>query len=212
MGSVSKGELIVDITQLVHWSGNLTGIPRVMNEIAMRYAKAGEHKFVVWDKSSAGFLEVDINESLSRRGEGVFYKQETVEAKATNDSEVFNKGIKRIARRLKRFAPTLYEKAANRAHQQKINGIERLQIKPSDCLFVLWGEWGDATYREALVKLKKQRTTLVQVVYDMLPLVTPQYSGHSTEAMEAYYTEVVPCCDLILSTSSLPSMALRNIS
>ena len=74
MGSVSKGELIVDITQLVHWSGNLTGIPRVMNEIAMRYAKAGEHKFVVWDKSSAGFLEVDINESLSRRGEGVLYR------------------------------------------------------------------------------------------------------------------------------------------
>lgn len=41
----------------------------------------------------------------------------------------------------------------------------------------------------------------MQMVYDMLPIVTPQYSGHSTAMLKNYSTQVYPLCDLIFSIS-----------
>lgn len=201
--SSNKRRLVIDITQLVHWSGNLTGIPRVMNEVAMRYANDASCQFVVWDTQSCTFLEVDISESLSRRGEGVFYKKQTSPPSTERQKyDAFVGKLKRIARRLKKLAPSLYEGVAAQAHQKTVAGIQRFQIEPEDCLFVLWGEWGDANYRKMLSEVRSQGTKTVQVVYDMLPLVTPQYSGHSTIAMEEYYTQAVPYCDLVLSISN----------
>ena len=42
---------IVDITQLAHWQGNITGIPRVMYEYAVRFRRMiRKCVFVVWVK------------------------------------------------------------------------------------------------------------------------------------------------------------------
>ena len=44
------GKLVIDVTQLVNWTGRLTGVPRVMDELSVRFAQEYEGcVFVEWD-------------------------------------------------------------------------------------------------------------------------------------------------------------------
>jgi glycosyltransferase involved in cell wall biosynthesis len=203
-----KNRTIIDITQLVHWGGGLTGIPRVMNELSLRYAKQPDTLFVVWNKEADCFYELDIHKSLSQRGQGIFFKskKETPSVAAAVDQktpqERFLSVLKRAAKKAEKYNPEMYKKAASRFNKTiQVNAGPIVQMAPRDELIVLWGEWGDEKYRAALLRAKEQRVTLIQVVYDMLPIVTPQYSGHSTAAMHDYYTQIIPICDLVLSIS-----------
>ena len=36
------GKLVIDVTQLVNWTGRLTGVPRVMDELSVRFAQEYE--------------------------------------------------------------------------------------------------------------------------------------------------------------------------
>jgi len=76
-------------------------------------------------------------------------------------------------------------------------------VTPSrgDTLLILWGEWADESYIRRIAELKAKGTVLVQVSYDMLPAVTPQYSGHSTAPFINYNRAILPICDLVLSIS-----------
>lgn len=203
-------KLYIDITQLVHWGGNLTGIPRVMNELSLRYAKHPDAIFVVWDKDTNCFYELDINESLAKRGQGIFYKtgigsegelaQSARQQKITR--EQFLKLVKKAAKKLEKYNPGVYKRVAVRFNKAVQPGVGRaVQPGTRDMLVVLWGEWGDEKYRTAVIGAKERGVVLVQVVYDMLPILAPQYSGHSTQAMYDYYTQTMPISDLVLSIS-----------
>ena len=43
--------------------------------------------------------------------------------------------------------------------------------------------------------------SLAQIAFDLLPVVTPQYCGHSTERLANYVENVYPICDRILAIS-----------
>lgn len=201
---------IIDITQLVHWGGNLTGIPRVMNELALRYAKDSENVFVVWDKNRHSFFELDIAASLSRRGEGIFYKSPKDSHSTDNAERPAGERLrKKVGRQLKKYSPALHKKLSSRLVAVAGEGAS-ITPQKGDSLFVLWGEWGDEVYRDTLKHCMSSGVTLVHIVYDMLPLVTPQYSGHSSAAMQAYYSEVIPHCDLVFSISEHTKKDLSN--
>lgn len=200
----------IDITQLVHWGGNLTGIPRVMNELSLRYAKQPDTVFLVWNKAANCFYELDIDKSLTKRGHGIFYKTETsLKAKEGHDVEYgvsarehFFMLVKKAAKKLERHNPEVYKKVSARLNSAvQIRPGSVVQPTPRDTLIVLWGEWGDEKYRATITTVKGHGTTLVQVVYDMLPVLAPQYSGHSTQAMYDHYTQTMPISDLVLSIS-----------
>ncbi len=195
----------IDITQLVHWPGRLTGIPRVMNELAARYADAKYTSFVTWDHRTSSFYELDIEKSLSRRGEGIFYK---MAAERNPDDRLVDAGMglfnfaKRIGHKIKQLKPGLYTKIASRFNQTilSVQG-KTMAAKAGDDLFILWGEWADESYRQAVINVHNMGVSIVHIVYDMLPIVTPQYSGHSTDSMSHYYREVIPLSRLVLSIS-----------
>lgn len=204
----SKGRTIIDITQLVHWGGRLTGIPRVMNELSLRYAQHPEIVFVVWDKKADCFFELDIKKSLELRGQGIFYRKDAavstleVESIQEGPQEKVVRVLKKATRGLKKYSPELYTKVASRLNQQiRESAGRQIDLEKGDMLVVLWGEWADETYRLNLVTAKEAGILLVNVVYDMLPVLTPQYSGHSTQAMFDYYSEVIPLSDLVLAIS-----------
>jgi hypothetical protein len=200
---------IIDITQLVHWEGNLTGIPRVMNELALRYASDSKTVFVVWSSQRDAFLELDIAASLSRRGEGIFYKT-TATTQGSRAVAAKTNQLKRIARKVKKYAPGLHQKVASKIASARDETAMIVEATAGDVLFILWGEWADESYRTKLVECKKAGASLVNIVYDMLPLVTPQYSGHSTEPMRAFYSEVIPLCELVFSISEFTKQDLTN--
>ena len=195
----------IDITQLVHWPGRLTGIPRVMNELAMRYARAEHTYFVTWDHRTNSFYELDIEQSLSRRGEGIFYRTVT---EGKSEDRLISTGIgltnlaKKAGHKMKQYQPGLYYKFASRFNQTVLNIQGRMmKIQPGDDLLILWGEWSDELYRQAVIDVHDVGASISHVVYDMLPIAMPQYSGHSTDSMNRYYRDVLPLSRLVLSIS-----------
>ena len=197
----------IDITQLVHWSGRLTGIPRVMNELALRYANSEDTSFIVWDKADACFYELDIDQSLRNRGQGIFYASSRVASESGsryggNAKHYTRRAAKLAAKGLKRYQPGLHNKLANRlGGSVGISKGDPIIFGSGDLLFVLWGEWADSSYRNKLVEANDSGVRLANIVYDMLPILAPQYSGHSTDAMNNFYREIIPRCEVVFSIS-----------
>ena len=188
-------KLYIDVTQLLHWPGKLTGIPRVMNELTDRYARNKDCVFVIWDSHKKQYYEADIQSSLLNRGTKIHYQSTFVANLPNGSSELLGKG-KRTLRYMpgKRTVRKLLKPALHAGHK-KINLYE------GSTLFILWGEQQDQGFIKHVINLHKRKVKLVQITYDVLPLLQPQYSGHSTESMENYNTEIIPLCDLVLSIS-----------
>ncbi len=79
---------------------------------------------------------------------------------------------------------------------------ESVSPESGDTLFVL-ADWhgSDPAFVDYLVKLKGEGVRLAQMAYDLLPIVTPQYSGHATESLTRYTKNVYPLCDVIFAIS-----------
>jgi len=194
---------IIDITQLAGWQGKLTGIPRVMYELSSRFAKLDENTiFIGWDAGRQIFWEIPFSEIKLKRD-----KTETAESLEIDERGnaviikqalryIYNispEPIRSIGRRIK---VNIYKK-----NSEKINN-PGFMFKKADKLIVLWGEWADAEYRKKLVdSVNRNDVGLYQIVYDMLPLVTPQYSSHSTKGLTDYVNEIYPLCKKLISIS-----------
>ena len=193
---------IIDVTQLAGWRGKLTGIPRVMYELSTRYALKPNTHLVVWDLSSKQFKEISIEDIVSR--------DETTD---TGDASApLNNGrelAKRVAHKIYRIAPPSIQTTARKlraaiktAASAPIESISGFTFQKNDALLVIWGEWGDGSYRAALKQVVGQNNIrMYQMVHDMLPLVTPQYSTHSTIPLTEYATEIYPLCTGLISIS-----------
>jgi glycosyltransferase involved in cell wall biosynthesis len=114
------------------------------------------------------------------------------------------KKIKRRSR-LAGKALAVPEKAARKLLRNSDKPAEAGQAfnpMEGDTLFIL-ADWhgSDPDFVDYVVSLKNSGITLVQVAYDLLPIVTPQYSGHATESLTRYTKAIYPLCDLILAIS-----------
>ncbi|HSX00434.1 MAG TPA: glycosyltransferase family 1 protein [Patescibacteria group bacterium] len=188
--------IFIEVTQLAHWPGKLTGIPRVMNELSSRFSSQTDAILVTWDGS--GFQEITYDMLREREAAHAVVEPSTAQARIN---------LKRIVKAAERRAPALG--VARRRLQGKLIVRQKavttqesgVAFVAGDILVSLWGIWGDQGYIDALVSLEAKNVKLVEFVYDMLPLVTPQYSGHSTAALQNYASTVYPRCVLLLAIS-----------
>ncbi len=192
-------KLFVDVTQLAEWQGKLTGIPRVINELSRRFATEDKDVvLVVWD-GAAGVFKDTTYETMTRQRQ----QAATTTAPAALPSE---RQLVRVAKAVIRRIPVA-ERQLRRAKQklspQTTAGAldHGVTLSADDVLVVMWGAWDDDTYQRKLTALADSKVKLVQLVYDMLPLVTPQFSGHATASLGRYASTVYPHCDLLLSIS-----------
>lgn len=187
--------LYVDVTQLYEWKGKLTGIPRVMNELSMRFESESNSALVVW--SGSGFSTISYEKLLAfRQGSGL------PSSPAGNSTS----RIRTIAGRLARKVPTLSRVYRRFREVFKAPSVsvqaQEVSMTSGDTLLVLWGAWHSQEYIEGLEEIYSAGgVRLVQVVYDMLPFVAPQYSGHSTAWLDNYARRIYPLCSLLLAIS-----------
>jgi glycosyltransferase involved in cell wall biosynthesis len=195
--------LVIDITELVHWQGKLTGVPRVMNELSSRFAAnavAQEIVFVTWDSHKNAFEAVDYvpaavdptDEDIAKPGEpsGVLETTKQLVRKsriASRAVELTKGGVKSLATGSFRVT---------RSHRQI------LRLQSGDTLLIL-ADWhgSNEKYMSLIEDIKQLGVRLVQISYDLLPIVAPQYSGHSTKKLTHYVKRIYPLCDLILTIS-----------
>ena len=197
--------MIIDITQLASWTGKLTGIPRVMYELSSRYSQADNKTiFIIWNSQFNYFEEVDFNEiKVKRQQIGIA----VVPAQVSVQTYSF---VEHLIKKLYNSLPLVVKntvRSIKHSVNQSVSVADHSQLKAfkfqsNDKLLIIWGEWGDQKYRTALTSAVAESTLcLYQFVHDMLPLVTPQYSAHSTEGLEKYTSEIYPMCSALISIS-----------
>lgn len=213
-------QIFVDVTQLVHWPGRLSGIPRVIQELSVRFNESNEFEttFVSWSKETSQFFEIDLKESIIHRGEKIIYATTSqANDSATQNKEsilrhylqtakpVAKKIVKKIAKVNKRASDKIIISAAKITSSQ----YRVAEIKDGDYLFIQHGEWWDVGYIEYIEKSSKEGVKIWQVIHDMLPIVTPQYSGHATASFTNYCKHILPICNRIISISESTTKDIR---
>ncbi len=189
-------KIIFDVTYLAHWQGNLTGITRMISELVLRYEKNTDYTFVIWDAKLSKFFETGIKETLSNHGTNIIYK--TNEGNLVLNKDTF---LIKAARKLETYKIPFAMGAHKALLRLNSRNLKKIAPKDGDVLFVPMGEWANESYTNRIVELSRQKIKVIQVIHDMLPLVTPQYSGHSTEIMDRYCRKVLPICSLVLAVS-----------
>ncbi|MDJ0336526.1 glycosyltransferase family 1 protein [Salinibacterium sp. G-O1] len=195
---------IVDITRLATWPGRVTGIPRVISEYIRRAGDDENAVFVVWDHPMQRFEEVDAARTAVLHGQGVQYILQS--GSGARRARAFRfAGIGRISGFLRRRGVrTKSTQLMNRARRlERLRYSERVVVEAGagDTFVSFMGEWDDQGYIDAILAADARGSAVVQVSYDLLPIVTPQVSGHSTKPMISYLTQVLPVADLVLAIS-----------
>lgn len=212
--------IIVDVTQLAHWSGKITGIPRVMDELAKRFYTEDIHivRFAVWVKDLQEFCEIDPYQTIVQRS-GLVYRRTgdavsgaTAEAEAPRRSSavtVSPSGIRMVKRAVKkglrvtsRFSPRIAAGIESRARRLQQQQYKRIDFRKGDILFIPWGEWWDPSFTSRLVRAHEdQGVRLVQIIHDVATTVWPQFYEKVDVDPTVYNARIVPIADLVLCVS-----------
>jgi glycosyltransferase involved in cell wall biosynthesis len=210
---------IIDVTQLVHWPGRLTGIPRVVEELARRFPSTGKTTvYVSWVKELGAFCEIDFNATLAIRGNGIEYRLRTQETDASEGSpavavetpveasqlskiQATKILAKKIVRRLKLEKIPIVERVRRGRYLKMMQNYRQVTIQKDDIVFIGAGEWWDKAFIAYLEDAHAKEAKIVQVSHDLLPITAPQFSGHATESLSNYNRHIFPISSLVLSVS-----------
>lgn len=204
--------IIYDITHLIHWRGNLTGIPRTTDEIGRRLLNLDNVVFVSWDMATNSFKTVNIRyyyDEVDPVNRNYFRNNDSG---GKNNEHISLALTSRIKRRLKRKAPSLAHYYIKTKHKTaslfKNKTIKNnrlfsgsLEVQEGDIFFTPCGVWDNNNYINQLLDFKKEGCKLAFLCYDMLPIVVPQFSGQWGKPMEDFTKRVVSQCDIVFAIS-----------
>lgn len=208
--------LIIDTTQLVHHTGKLTGIPRVMDELSRRFFELNRDDvvFASWVKDEREFYEVDFDQTILQRN-GVVYKKQSsqpaAESAASSEPAPAATGglkhqLKRVAKKglslTSKVSPALADKVRSRATQLSMQGNQKIEFRSGDMLFIPWGEWWDGSFTDRLERAhNEQGVQLVQIIHDVATTVWPQFFEPVGVRPTEYNARIVPIASLVLCVS-----------
>lgn len=214
--------LYVDVTQLVHWQGRMTGIPRVMYELSIRFKSTDDQEvvYVSWVKEAGVFCEIDFPATVNKLGRGIVYvKNEQAGnsdiAKSVRLFEVY-KPFKQFAKKVVTKAGlsdlAIVKKTQTNLAASEAQTYKQVSFKPGDSIFISWGEWWDENFLLCLENgVRENELKIIPVIHDVLPFtLTPQFSGHSTDSLMNYCRRIVPISTLVLSVSRATQEDLRQ--
>jgi glycosyltransferase involved in cell wall biosynthesis len=211
-------KIYVDITQLYAWQGKLTGIQRVMDEISKRFLddKRFSPIFIVWNKNKASFFEVDFKNFLLEREK--LQTSSTLIAKKNQTRARRIARAKRLLRRVYHKVPlsrttynlytSLNSKVIELTSPHKI-----ITLDDNSMLFMPHGGvWESDTYITKILELKKdKKIKLITVLYDLCPVLSPQFVVEAVSAAyENYMKQVLPKSDLVLAISENTARDARH--
>lgn len=168
----------VDVSHIMGWNGNLTGIERVEFNLINYYFSNTKASFIRWDTDQSDFICVDRSviqsEILDRTSE------------AEQSSSVTSRSIRQRIR----------SKLSTRV--RPVPGASSIQ---GQTVVVLAGLWDSQGYIDGLIKLSSNNK-LVHIVYDMIPLVTKGYVvDFMPPIFEKYFYNVLPVCTGVMAIS-----------
>lgn len=206
---------VIDVTQLVHWPGNLTGIPRVMDELAVRFLNDTnvEAIFVSWVKELGVMCEVDFAKNRPHRGEGIDYilkHQDSNVAQHVDVNETSvqsltpirfaKKAAKKTIVKTRLDRTPLYRRVITAKRKLEVQAYKAYTPQSEDSFFIPWGEWWDANWLSLVQEYASEGVAVYPICHDILPMVVPQFSGNSSSLAE-FIKHVFPISTTILTVS-----------
>ncbi len=167
----------IDVSHILIWNGRLTGIERVEYHLVKYYFDNTNAGFIEWDKNTENFTEID------RR----FIKNRIIDR--TSEQELKNQ---------KPAGTGVVDKIKNRLLKPP-NKSKEWQAEGT--IIILAGLWDNKAYIEKLVKLAGTNK-LVHVIYDMIPIVKPEFVvDFLPPVFMDYMLQVLPKCHAMLAIS-----------
>ena len=212
----------MDVTQLAHWQGSMTGIPRVMHELAIRIRKTDKNaRFVAWVQEKQALCEIDFDKTISSRGGEVVYlhdgedisptdSDESIDSPAAIEKPAGEISLKQTAKatvkkalvHTSRVSPRLAEKLKQSARRARMSNFKTPGFHKGDILFIPWGEWWDSNFTNCLVSYHENYgVRLVQIIHDAGPTVQPQFFEEVDVSPMDYNSKILPIADLVLANS-----------
>ncbi len=213
------GRIVYDVTQLAHWTGQITGIPRVIDELAKRFNTLDGHHdvvFAVWVKDLQEMCEIDFDQTILQR-KGLVYKhvgdhsgrsihadvpEAVAPAAAAPQRSLAKRVVKKGLRVSSKLSPKIAEKLENQAKQIHMKNYLQVDFQKGDFLVIPWGEWWDQRFTDRVVRAhNEQDVKIVQVIHDVAPTVWPQFFEQVAVSPTVYNSCVVPIADLVVCVS-----------
>lgn len=203
--------IIMDVTQLAHRTGKITGIPRVMDELAkrLRNATGQEVAFVSWVADKKKLCEIDFEQTLVARS-GIVYRQQPSSDNKAKAPRIINAGnlnsfakqfAKKVLSIIEQASPHTANKLKSKIARTRISNYEAFHFDKDDILIIPWGEWWNPAFTECLLQVQEKGTRLVQIIHDIGPTVWPQLFEQVKVSPTDYNAQIVPICDLVLTVS-----------
>jgi len=201
----------VDVTDLMAWRGHLTGIQRVVFNIASRLQRDDKTvRFFYYEPHSGKFYEkpLDFNDWLKSNTSHVDSAALSVRNKMLNMvphrlRRVVPRNIKHLAVKTAKYA--LHKKRSLSVKIEKNTKVQDnlVEFKKNDLVLILGNGWDNQKIFTDMGDLKNSiGFKLVNVVYDVIPILEPQFfGGMVTKQYTDYLFEAVTNCDLLLPIS-----------
>lgn len=170
----------LDISHVLGWQGVLSGIERVEYHLINHYFLHTDAGFIAWDKNSFNFYEVDRREV----SEKIIKRTSELEVRTGGTAGSSISPIHRIVKKFK-----------------KSSKVDTKAWRGEGRLLILAGLWDDKGYTAELVKIA-DKNSLVHVVYDMIPLIQPNFVvDYLPDVFSEYMLAVLPKCQQIMAIS-----------
>lgn len=199
----------IDVSDLMVWKGHMTGIQRVVFNIASRMQRYQEVRFFYYDPGVRVFHEATLDFSI-----WLNQRSAVAEVGSRSKKELLLQLVPVRVRQyapapLKRFVKKSAKYVLSKSVALKKSSVKRqakqqpLSFNETDVLLVLGNAWNDDNLFLDLGKKKLvEKFKLVNVVYDLIPVLEPQFFGNLlTKQYANYMFEAIASCDLLLPIS-----------
>ncbi len=202
----------IDLTDISDWTGNFTGIQRVVYNLALYFYTNNEAKFFRYDENTRRFYTADFA-AIKRRFETVLpsntvkakdYKLLIFSAYAALPSrlrEVVPPSAKRAIRKRAKQVLLIARKIA--ASKPIVTASPQVIFSPGDTVVVFGNNWDRSIFIDDLARVKLEKGFEVyQLVYDLIPILGPHLFGQELFSIYARYIfEVAAVSDRLFCIS-----------
>jgi len=188
--------LWIDVTDIVSWTGNMTGIQRTVFNLGRRYKNDPRVSYFMYYADRREFGACEFPEFKSKK-------------ESNKDHPSLLSHIKMMVKKIMHMILPEFIKINLKKIYTSIMNIGRSSIsnpfKHGDTVLVLGGNWGDTT-KYYVDDLGEQATRLnlkvKHLVYDLLPLKYPNYfAPGSTKSYKRYIDKLSTYADTLLCIS-----------
>lgn len=166
--------IYIDISHILNWKGNLTGIERVEHHIVKYYFNK-EVIFIYWQNNSFNLAAKSL-----------------IKSKIIDRPHFLN-----------------IKKSKLRDLGTRLIRLQKAKLTSKDILLVPAGLWDNQEYINTLQSVNAK---LIHVVYDMIPIVCPQYVvDYLPPIFTNYMFKVLPKCQRVLSISEATAEDLKKV-